>query len=163
MPLPAWEEGGRRTSTWGGTGIAITKYCKKQDLAWKFAKFLYLREEDLGKRFILLNIIPPLKDAWDMEELDTPNEFYSGQPLGRLYAELAPTTPPNYISPFWDMTNDKLAEAFVNSLNYYERNGDTGFEDYVRKELKRTADYVRTAMSRNRFLREGKEKAKGEI
>src|SRR5262249_28679267 len=41
MPLPAWEEGGTRTSTWGGTGLSITKQCKNFDLAWKLAMYLY--------------------------------------------------------------------------------------------------------------------------
>ena len=30
MPLPAWKPGGRRVSTWGGTGLAITKACKNK-------------------------------------------------------------------------------------------------------------------------------------
>jgi arabinosaccharide transport system substrate-binding protein len=41
MPLPAWEPGGRRTTTWGGTGLAITKQCKNPDLAWELAMYLY--------------------------------------------------------------------------------------------------------------------------
>ncbi|MGC1480673.1 MAG: ABC transporter substrate-binding protein, partial [Chthoniobacterales bacterium] len=31
MPLPAWEEGGRVTSTWGGSGLAITKACPEPE------------------------------------------------------------------------------------------------------------------------------------
>src|SRR5439155_311924 len=41
MPLPAWEPGGRRTTCWGGTGLAITKRCRNPELAWKLAMFLY--------------------------------------------------------------------------------------------------------------------------
>src|SRR3954465_2858821 len=37
MPLPAWEPGGRRTTTWGGTGLAITKQCREPELAWLLA------------------------------------------------------------------------------------------------------------------------------
>src|SRR4051812_17553146 len=39
MPLPAWEAGGRRTSTWGGTGLALTRRCRNPDLAWKLAMY----------------------------------------------------------------------------------------------------------------------------
>jgi len=152
MPLPAWEPGGRRTSTWGGTGIGITKYSSRKELAWKLAKFLYLRKEDMGKRFKAMNIIPALKDAWDMPELDEPSEFYSGQPLGRIFADLAPSTPPNYVTPYWEMALTKLQEAFSNSVNYYTKHGDDGLEDYVRSELKRTAGYIRNVMARNLFL-----------
>lgn len=152
MPLPAWEEGGRRTSTWGGTGLGITKYCKDKELAWELAKFLYFRKEDLGKRFKQMNIIPALREAWEMPELDEPSEFYSGQAIGRIFADLAPSTPANYVSPYWETGHTKLIEAFVNSVNYYKKHGDEGLEDFVRGELNRTASYVRKLMSRNRFL-----------
>ncbi len=33
MPLPAFEPGGRRTSTWGGTMMGMTKQCEDKDLA----------------------------------------------------------------------------------------------------------------------------------
>ncbi|MEY4549173.1 MAG: hypothetical protein RL685_5368, partial [Pseudomonadota bacterium] len=36
----------------------------------------------LGERFLATNIIPPLKEAWDLPELQLPNEFWSGQKLG---------------------------------------------------------------------------------
>ena len=55
MPMPVWADengnqlpGTYKTGTWGGTGLAITKHCKNQELAWKFAKYLYTKVEDLG-------------------------------------------------------------------------------------------------------------------
>src|SRR5690606_14655176 len=63
MPLPAWKKGGRRTSVWGGTGLAITKASERQDLAWELAKELYFQPKELGERFAQTNIVPPLKDA----------------------------------------------------------------------------------------------------
>jgi arabinosaccharide transport system substrate-binding protein len=37
MPLPAWTPGGRRTSTWGSSGLALTTSGRDRDLAWDFA------------------------------------------------------------------------------------------------------------------------------
>ncbi len=153
MPLPAWTPGGRRTATWGGTGICITKACKRQDLAWEFVKFLYLEKDELGKRFLGTNIIPPVKDAWDLPVFHQPNAFFSNQPLGALYAALAPQTPPAYVTAYSTLARTKLQEAFLNVALRYEKRGDAGLRAYARSELKRCADYVRYVMSRNRFLR----------
>ena len=65
MPLPAWEPGGRRTSTLGGTMLAITKHCKDPDLAWELTKHVYLDKDKLAERINRNNIIAPLKEAWD--------------------------------------------------------------------------------------------------
>jgi len=152
MPLPAWETGGRRTSTWGGTGLAITKACKKQELAWEFAKFLYLEKEDLGKRFTAMNIIPPVRDAWDLPAFHRPDPYFSNQPVGELLAELATHTPPDYVNAYTELARTKIREAYLNGADYFETRGATGLRDFVRQELKRCADYVRKVMGRNVFL-----------
>ena len=153
MPLPAWEPGSCRTSTWGGTGITITKACENQDLAWEFAKFLYLRKEELGRRFAASNIIPPLKEAWDLPEFTVASDFYSGRAIGQLYAGLAPSVPAAYASPYSELADGKLSEAYMNAADYYDRNGEEGLKEYTMKELERCADYVRKVMDRNVFLK----------
>ena len=73
MPMPVWtDKDGKMlpdtylSGPWGGSGLAITKHCKNQDLAWKFAKYLYLEasDEDFAYRFQETNILPPIKKAW---------------------------------------------------------------------------------------------------
>ncbi len=152
MPLPAWQPGGRQTSTWGGTGLAITKACEKQELAWEFAKFLYLETEELSKRFEGTNIIPPVTDAWDLPAFQKPNEFFSGQRIGALLAELAAQTPPDYVTAYSELARTKMREAFLNAAAHYEIHGDKGLREYVDKELGRCADYVRKVARRNVFL-----------
>ncbi|HEX6274743.1 MAG TPA: extracellular solute-binding protein, partial [Polyangiaceae bacterium] len=88
MPLPAWKRGGRRTSVWGGSGLAIAKNTKHPELAWKLAKFLYFDKSQLGPRFKHTNILPALKDAWGAPEFSEPQPFFSNQPVGALFAEL---------------------------------------------------------------------------
>lgn len=153
MPLPAWKPGGRRTSTWGGTGLAITKSCKKPELAWKLARFLYLNEKDLGDRFRSMNIVPPLKDAWKMPAFEEPREFFGGQPIGRIFADLAPETPPFYISPYSKLASSKITEVYLDAVDYYSQSGDKGLETHILKQLKVRADYVRKVLARNVFLK----------
>jgi len=153
MPLPVWEKGGRRTSTWGGTGLAITEKSKNKEMAWEFAKYLYLNKQDFSERFAMLNIIPPLKEAWDLPAFQVPNEYYSGQKIGQLYAELAVETPPDYVGAYYEMVDGKTREVLVDGGIYYEKNGDNGLREYITEKLKQKADYIRRVMNRNVFLR----------
>jgi arabinosaccharide transport system substrate-binding protein len=154
MPLPAWTPGGRRTSVWGGTGLMIMKATKNPELAWELAKYLYFDETSLGHRFEETNIVPVLKDAWSRPELDAPNPYFSNQPIGRMYAELAPDTPPIFSSPVDAVARAKLNEAFSRCLEAYKRQGEAGLPETIHAELARAAADVRRMAERNRALAE---------
>ena len=155
IPLPAWEEGGLRTSTWGGTGLAITKQCKQPDLAWKLAMYLYYDPAQLGPRFKGTNILPPLTTAWDRPEFSEPDPFYSNIVRGKAYAALAPSVPGDPTSTSVASATGKLSEAFQNVSLRYQEQGDSGLEEYAQSELKRCADRVRVVVDRNVFLKVG--------
>ncbi|HVK02387.1 MAG TPA: extracellular solute-binding protein, partial [Armatimonadaceae bacterium] len=148
MPLPAVKPGGRRTSTWGGTMLGITKASRNQDLAWELAKFLYTSDRDLAERFAGTNIIPPVRSAWDLPEFKRPNAYYGGIALGTAYAKLAPETPPQYGSPFVELAKQKLGQAVVACVARYNQQGEKGFEEFARATLKGKADEVRRVMAR---------------
>lgn len=151
MPFPAVERGGTRTSTWGGTMLGITKHCKEQDLAWEFAKHLYMNDSDLEGRFAGTNILPPVRSAWEKPAFDKPNPYWSGQKLGREFANLAPQVPSQYTHPFIGTAKAKFSEALTTCVQEYEARGDTDFEAFVRKTLKEKADEVRRQIARNPY------------
>jgi arabinosaccharide transport system substrate-binding protein len=153
-PLPAFYPGGRRTSTWGGTMIGITKRCADPDLAWELVMHLYLNKEALAEQFRNTNILPPARDLWDHPAYDEPRPFWSNQPLGRLYANLAPETPPQYTSPYIGLAKAKLSEALIACVRYYDRYGVRGFDGFVRQQMARAAAEVRRQMRRNPYLHE---------
>lgn len=142
MPLPAWEPGGRRTSVWGGTGLVIAKRTRHPDWAWDLANFLYYDPKEIGARFARTNIVPVLEDAWVLPELDAPNPYYSNQPIGRMYADLAPSTPPRHLTPLSFVAEQKLYEAYARGLEHYRRSGEDGLADAIRGELARAKEYV---------------------
>jgi arabinosaccharide transport system substrate-binding protein len=152
MPMPAWEPGGSRTSTWGGAGLAFTKQCRHFDLAWKLAMYLYYDPDQLGPRFAATHILPPLKSAWTRPEFDQPSAFYSGISLGKVYSALAPLVPEEHDTAYNTIANAKLSQAFSNTAAYYKAHGDDGLREFCRAELKRCADRVRLVISRNVFL-----------
>lgn len=153
-PLPAFSPGGRRTSTWGGTMIGITKRCADPDLAWELIMHLYLNKEALAEQFRGTNILPPARDLWDHPAYDELRPFWSNQPLGRLYANLASDTPPQYTSPYIGLAKAKLSEALIACVRYYDRYGARGFDGFVRQQMARAAAEVRRQMRRNPYLHE---------
>lgn len=152
MPLPAWARGGARTSVWGGTGLAITKACRNQELAWELAMCLYYDRAQLGQRFDDNNLISPLKSAWDLPQYKRPRAYYSGQAIGRIMAELAPQTPIEHVYPFTPLGDSKLGESFMNVAMYYRQHGEEGIEQFTRNELHRAAQSVRDLMQRDAFV-----------
>jgi len=152
MPLPAFEKGGRRTSVWGGAGVSISKNTKHPEAAWELVKFLYFDQPELEPRFKGTNILPPLKEAWNLPGFQEPNAYFSGQRIGKLYAELAPSTPPVYTSPIHHYAGSKLDEAFFRSAEYYELHGEQGLVDKVRSELARTQREIELLARRARVL-----------
>ena len=151
MPLPAAEPGGRRTSTWGGTMMGITKKCKNRELAYQLAEHMYYHPEQMAENFRSTNIVPPIRDAWNHEAFREPREYWSGQPIGTLYAALAKDVPPQFTNAFITTAKAKMAQALSSSVSYYSEHGEDGFVEHVRATLKRVADEVRFHMARNPF------------
>jgi len=108
MPLPARTAGGSRTSCYGGTGSCISKYSKFIDDAWKFQQHSMLSVEGNVQRFLETALWPPYIPAMSDPRLHKPDEYYSGQDLGGVFAEVAPGVPPQYQSPYRSELNSLL-------------------------------------------------------
>jgi arabinosaccharide transport system substrate-binding protein len=151
MPLPAWTPGGRRTSTWGATGLAATKGGRNPELAMKLMEFLYVDQTDGGKSSADLHILSPVRSEWSLPIFDRPDPYFRGQPIMRLYSRLAGDVPADYANPFIAKAQTKRDGAFVAASAYYSQHGEDGFVEFVRAELRRQADAVRAVIARNRI------------
>lgn len=151
MPLPAFTPGGRRTSVWPGTMLAMTKACKNKDLAWEFATFIYTREKGLDRQFSEMNILPAFKDVWKRPVFRQPRKYWSGQRIGQLYINLTPQIPKTYSSPYILLARQKYGEALVACCAYYRKNGEKGFKEFTKTRLKQSADEVRAMIRRNPY------------
>jgi len=112
---------------------------------------IYYDAAQLGQLFKHTNIVPPLRDAWRLPTFVEPREFWSNQPIGQLFSELADRTPAQYTSPYISMARNKLGEALVECAVYYGAHGDRGFVGFARAVLEAKADDVRAVMGRNPF------------
>lgn len=154
MPLPTWKPGGIRTSTWGSTGLGIPKRGRNLELAKKLAEFLYLETGDGGESWAGLHILPPARDAWHEPAFEKPSAFWRGQPFMKLYAELAPSVPAVWVTPYQVKAENAIDQVFQASDAYYRTNGERGFRDYALGQLKIRADQVRLHMTRGRFSKQ---------
>lgn len=117
IPLPAFEVGGRRTATMGGTAFAITKQSKYPDEAWEFLKYCLLRTDTGVRRYLIQYQLPPLKEVWEDPRIAVPDPFFGGQKLGTLFGSLAEDIPAFYQTPAWPEALEFLGEAIGDAVS----------------------------------------------
>jgi len=157
MPLPAWEEGGRRTSTWGGTMLGFPKTAPNFQSNWEFAKRLYLSPELMRLSWKKFRVITPVASLWDDPVFDEPVPFYSNQPLGRIFLNQADDIPYRTSSPYFELAASEIGVA-VSRLNRHVREYAVEDHEEIRKKarevLGRAQERILTQMQRNRFQAE---------
>ena len=86
--VPAWDKGGSRAFTQGGSTLAIPAQGKHIAEAFKYLEFTQLTQE--GNEFAWTDgdLFPVLKDASNWSILNQPVEFYGGQSALKLFAEV---------------------------------------------------------------------------
>jgi arabinosaccharide transport system substrate-binding protein len=158
MPLPAWEPGGRRTSVWGGTMLAIPKTAPDFEAAWRFASHLYLSDELARELYRVGGIITPITAHWDDPVFDEPDPFFGGQAKGRMYIELAPHIPDRISSPYTRRAVERIADAALALLAHANRSGVYDAESLAPVALDllgSSQDAVDRLMARTAVFREG--------
>lgn len=157
MPLPAWEPGGRRTSVWGGTMLGIPRDAPNQERLWSLAKRLYLSPELSRTLYEVGDIVTPVRSHWDDPIFDQPDPYFSGQPKGRMYIDLAPDVPRRTSSPFNKMALERTQDALIRLAAELEADPGMGMDRLEQRgmELLRVAEAdVRSRIDRNVFARE---------
>ena len=157
MPLPAWEEGGRRTSVWGGTMLGFPRSTGNFEKNWDFAKRLYLSRELARVSWKEFGVVTPVKAFWDDPVFDEPIEFYSGQPTGRLFINYAEDVPVRSSSPFLELARQELANAMGSAVRQAKADNLDGFESLlpvVQMALEKANANVQRQVDRNIFIAE---------
>ncbi len=126
MPLPAWDQGGLRTSVFGGTMLGIPKRAPDFEKSWRFAKHLYFDPDMARALFKTDSIISPVRAFWSDPVYDEPNPYFCGQPSGRLFVQMAAQVPLRTSSPYKpqaaiDVNNALIRlRRFAESKNIYD-------------------------------------------
>lgn len=151
MPLPAWEEGGRRTSTYGGTGMFVSRDTANPDLAWELAAFLTLNKDLITQAYRETNNIPPFSGAWDLPVFDEINEFWQ-QPIGRDFIDLASEAPVVHPSPLFGISLDRMANILARVRRHTRSMTEEQRFAFVMNELEIVQHDFEQMLARDRFL-----------
>lgn len=155
MPLPAWEKGGRRTSVWGGTMLGISRDAKNPDELWEFAKHLYTSPKCSRELFEKGDIISPVREFWNDPIYNAPDPYFSNQPRGRLYVNLAGELPPRYNSPFSALALLRMQACMTQLATYARASGNGSYERLLPESerlLRQAQEDIMRHVRRNRFF-----------
>ena len=113
VALPVWARDARprRTSCAGGTGNCVLKSSRYQQEAWETLKFFMLDPGNAARRYEMINLFPPVKDAFKDPRLHVREDFFGGQDLGQLFQDLAPDVPPQHQHPLRPEVNTIVNRA----------------------------------------------------
>jgi len=155
MPLPAWEKGGLRTSVFGGTMLGIPKRAPDFQRSWDFAKHLYLSPDLARDLYRKVGIITPVRAYWNDPVYDEPNPYFSGQPSGRLYVQMAGLVPMRTSSPYKPLAVIAVNDALIRLKHFAERS-DTfdpaALQAQAHRELEIAQADIERKMAANAFL-----------
>ena len=157
MPLPAWQTNGRHTSVWGGSMMGIAKTCPDFETAWNFTKQLYLSDDLARRLYQSTGIITPFKRLWSAEFYDEPVEFFGGQPVGRLYINVATSVPARTSSPYNILAKNCVRDALVALRRYavqHDRYSRQNLLPEATRQLSLAHHRVKAELDRNVFLQE---------
>ncbi len=153
MPLPVFEAGDARTSTWGGTMIGIPRRAKDPRASWRLIEWLYFSKEGLAAQRARSSILPAVRSGW-VERADAAGDaFFGGQRVDALYAEMAREVPARFATPATSMAYAYLSKVIVDGRNYVAAHpGDrAGLEREIRGWLARMAADLRRRVEHARF------------
>lgn len=132
--LPAWEPGGIRSSTWGGTGFAITSQSKYPKLVYDLLHFTYLTKENQIKRFFEIGYFPHMLEAMkDPRVINFSNPYYGEQVIGAVFGEAALQIPIQYQSPYWSEAETLMINEAITPAIAGKKTPQQGIKDAVFK------------------------------
>jgi lactose/L-arabinose transport system substrate-binding protein len=94
LPLPAFDEGGTRTSNNGGSGLAVPAQAKNPQLAAAFVDFVLADADNQSSMMTNEGLFPSYLPALESDYFSEPVEYFSGQPVYETFADLTGQIPP---------------------------------------------------------------------
>jgi len=91
-PLPQWEEGQQVAGNWGGSSDAVLATSENPIAAYELARFINNEHESALKLATEQFLFPPQNSVLeDPAFLDQESEFYGGQQVNALFADISET------------------------------------------------------------------------
>ena len=151
MPLPVFEPGDARTSTWGGTMAGIPRHANDPDASWRLIEFMYLSDQAREIRRAESSILPPLPEEFDRPEYRRPDPFFGGQPVDAMYAELAAEIPERFVSPLTVGAQIAVGIVLGRAVDHVRAHGSEGLEAACATWLAEADRGLRARLAHGRF------------
>ncbi|WP_210506016.1 ABC transporter substrate-binding protein [Naasia sp. SYSU D00057] len=112
-PLPQWEEGENVSGNWGGSSDAVLASSENPIAAAELAKFINHDEESALMLATEQFLYPPQQSVLDDPAfLEQESEFYGGQQVNKLFAEISETVDTDFQwLPFMDYVYSSYEET----------------------------------------------------
>lgn len=116
--LPYYKKGGPRTSSWGGSFMAITKTAKNPANLYKLIETMQYDKAAIATRYKETGMLAPMASAWDNDVFKQADPRFGGQKLGELQVALAKEMPSvNSGDIFWDATFTDFNNQFTEMMS----------------------------------------------
>ncbi|MEV4491460.1 extracellular solute-binding protein [Micromonospora coxensis] len=123
---------------WGGSFLAVPKQSKHQAEAIELAKFLTSAKGHVGA-FKAKGALPSSPQGLqDPAVVDSTNAYFSGAPVGKIFAEGAKTLKPVYMGPKNQAVRTEVENA-VRTVDLGQRTPEQGWTDAVNNAKKAAA------------------------
>jgi arabinosaccharide transport system substrate-binding protein len=132
--LPTGLGAGRPTAFAGGTGQCITSQSKHADVAWDIIKLTNFSSDSSKFEFTNRGVFPTYKPAFQEAWLKAPSQFFGGQRIGDIYAEVAEKIPAWSTSPKLYKGVDAIVRLAITPVMNARKDAAPALAD-VRKSL----------------------------
>jgi hypothetical protein len=132
----------------------IPRNAADPEASWRLIEQLYLSPDALEMRRGLNYVLPAAKSAWNDPDFDKPDPYFGGQPVRRMMADLAPGTPPRYVSPASAVAESEITLALLQALHFARSEpapSDDALRDECRRLLTKADDRLRRLLEHARF------------
>ena len=123
MPLPRFDPDDATTAVWGGAMLAIPANARDPEAAWKLLEFVAESDVALAGRRRETHILPPLPGVWLTPAYQVESDYFSGQPVQALYADLAVQARPMPTTPLHLAAYAHLAAIAARSADFRDGGG----------------------------------------
>ena len=136
--LPAVDHGGLRVADWGGSVLVIPKQCRNKAEARAVVEYALCKREGQLQQYKSESLFPAFLPALQSKEVDSPDPFFGGQAVGRVFATDIDKIPPLNRTANWIEAVGYLQQ----DLSHWAATGmkDQGMLHHVAAKLSRRLD-----------------------
>ena len=109
--LPAVKLGGKHVANLGGSVLVIPAQCANKDAAWAFIEYALCTKEGQQAQYHNFSLFPAYLPALSGAEMDTPDPFFGGQRVERLFSSGVEGISRLNVAPGWSAAMGYLDQS----------------------------------------------------